>query len=44
MVNWWLEKGVAGFRVDAIINIKKDLEFKNLEPDGEDGLAGVWKW
>lgn len=43
MVNWWLEKGVAGFRVDAIINIKKDLEFKNLEPDGEDGLAGVWK-
>lgn len=44
MVNWWLDKGVAGFRIDAIINIKKDLEFKDLEPDGEDGLAGVWKW
>lgn len=43
MVNWWLDKGVAGFRIDAIINIKKDLEFKDLEPDGEDGLAGVWK-
>ena len=22
MVNWWLDKGVAGFRIDAIINIK----------------------
>ena len=23
MVNWWLDKGLAGFRVDAIVNIKK---------------------
>ena len=23
MVNWWLDKGLAGFRIDAIINIKK---------------------
>lgn len=43
MVNWWLEKGVAGFRIDAIINIKKDLEFKSFEPDGADGLAGIWR-
>lgn len=43
MINWWLEKGVAGFRIDAIINIKKDLEFKSFEPDGPDGLAGIWK-
>ena len=43
MVNWWLEKGVAGFRIDAIINIKKDLEFKSFEPDGMDGLAGIWR-
>lgn len=43
MINWWLEKGVAGFRIDAIINIRKDLEFKSIEPDGEDGLAGVWR-
>lgn len=43
MVNWWLEKGVAGFRIDAIINIKKDLEFKSFEPDGIDGLAGLWR-
>lgn len=39
MVNWWLDKGVAGFRIDAIINIKKVLSFPSYEPDGEDGLA-----
>lgn len=43
MINWWLEKGLAGFRIDAIINIKKDLDFPNLEPDGPDGLAGCWR-
>lgn len=39
MVNWWLDKGVAGFRIDAIMNIKKDLAFPDYEPDGADGLA-----
>ncbi len=43
MINWWLEKGVAGFRIDAIINIKKDPDFTNLPPDGPDGLASVWR-
>ncbi len=43
MINWWLEKGLAGFRIDAIINIKKDLGFPILEPDGADGLAGCWR-
>ena len=43
MINWWLEKGLAGFRIDAIINIKKDLDFPNFEPDGPDGLAGCWR-
>lgn len=43
MVNWWLEKGLAGFRIDAIINIKKNLEFPDFEPDGPDGMAGCWK-
>ena len=43
MVNWWLDKGLAGFRIDAIINIKKNLEFPDFEPDGADGLAGCWK-
>ena len=39
MINWWLDKGLAGFRIDAIINIKKDLSFPSFEPDGPDGLA-----
>lgn len=43
MINWWLEKGLAGFRIDAIINIKKNLAFPDFEPDGDDGLAGCWK-
>lgn len=43
MINWWLEKGVAGFRIDAIINIKKDLSFQSFEPDGPDGLTSVWR-
>ena len=30
MIRWWLEKGVAGFRLDAIINIKKDLRFQDF--------------
>ena len=43
MINWWLDKGLAGFRIDAIINIKKDLTFPDYEPDGADGLAACWK-
>ncbi len=43
MINWWLDKGLAGFRIDAIINIKKDLAFPDMEPDGDDGLAGCWR-
>lgn len=39
MVNWWLEKGVEGFRIDAIINIKKELSFPSFPADGPDGLA-----
>lgn len=43
MINWWLDKGLAGFRIDAIINIKKNLEFPDFEPDGKDRLASCWK-
>lgn len=43
MINWWLEKGLAGFRIDAIINIKKDLDFPDIEPDGTDGMASCWR-
>lgn len=38
-INWWLEKGLAGFRIDAIINIKKPLPFSDYPADREDGLC-----
>ena len=41
MVNWWLEKGLAGFRIDAIINVKKSLPWKNYPADRDDGLSYV---
>lgn len=40
-INWWLEKGVSGFRIDAIINIKKALPFANYEADRADGLCSI---
>lgn len=34
MVNWWLEKGIDGFRVDAISHIKKEPGFPDMpNPD-----------
>lgn len=41
MINWWLDKGLAGFRVDAIMNISKALPFTsyNYPPDREDGTV-----
>ena len=41
MINWWLDRGIAGFRIDAIINIKKVLPFRRMPPDREDGLVSV---
>ncbi|MBI5972981.1 alpha-glucosidase [Staphylococcus caledonicus] len=39
MINTWLEKGLAGFRIDSITFLKKDQDFKSLEADGSDGLV-----
>ena len=41
MINWWLDRGLAGFRIDAIINIKKALPFHSYPADREDGLSSV---
>ena len=41
MINWWLGKGVSGFRIDSITFIKKDQDYGSLPPDGLDGLASV---
>ena len=43
MINFWLEKGVAGFRIDAIMNIAKDLTFPGLPADGPDGMCSAAK-
>lgn len=43
MMNWWLDKGLAGFRIDAIINIKKDLTFSDIPADRDDGMAAGYK-
>ncbi len=40
-INWWLDKGLGGFRIDAIINIKKALPFRSYEPDRADGLCNI---
>lgn len=35
MINWWLDKGIDGFRVDAISHIKKEDGFKDMpNPEG----------
>ncbi|MEW8986760.1 MAG: alpha-amylase family glycosyl hydrolase, partial [Bacillus sp. (in: firmicutes)] len=37
MVNWWLDKGIDGFRVDAISHIKKKPGFPDMpNPEGLD--------
>lgn len=36
MMNWWFEKGIDGFRVDAITHIKKTFEAGDLSvPEGK---------
>lgn len=39
MINWWLDKGIDGFRVDAISHIKKEEGFKDM--DNPNGLKYV---
>lgn len=35
MINWWLDKGIDGFRVDAISHIKKEAGLKDMpNPEG----------
>ena len=38
---FWLDKGVGGFRVDAITYIKKPEVFADGKPDAEDGTVNV---
>ena len=40
-IRWWMEKGIGGFRIDAIINIKKPAVFHDYPADRDDGLSSV---
>lgn len=40
-INWWLDQGIGGFRIDAIINIKKALPFHDYAADRDDGLCSL---
>ena len=40
-INWWLDRGVSGFRIDAIINIKKKFPFADYPVDRPDGLSSI---
>ena len=39
--NFWLDKGVGGFRIDAIVYIKKPKIFADGAPDSPDGTCSV---
>ncbi|WP_322905133.1 alpha-glucosidase [Paenibacillus campi] len=41
MMNWWLELGIAGFRVDAITVIKKDQHLLSSAYDADQGTIPV---
>lgn len=43
MMNFWMDKGVWGFRMDAITYIKKDINFPSLQADENDGLFACAK-
>ena len=39
--NFWLDKGVGGFRIDAITYIKKPKIFVDGKVDGQDGMSAI---
>ena len=40
-IRWWMARGLAGWRIDAIINIKKALPYKDYPADRPDGLSTI---
>ncbi len=43
-IRWWLDRGIAGFRVDAIVHIKKEPALGSRPADGPDGMCGLQGW
>jgi alpha-glucosidase len=44
MIRRWLDKGAAGFRIDAIVYIKKEQTFPDAPVNGPDGLGSLDPW
>ncbi|EPD52300.1 hypothetical protein HMPREF1210_01653 [Paenisporosarcina sp. HGH0030] len=43
MINWWLDQGIDGFRVDAISHIKKDQTFSDMENVTDQPYIHAWE-
>lgn len=43
MIKWWLDKGIDGFRVDAISHIKKDTTFSNMPNPTNSPYVPAWE-
>ena len=41
VTNFWINKGVGGFRIDAIVYIKKPAQFIDGKPDDSDGTVSI---
>lgn len=41
IANFWIKKGVGGFRIDAIPYIKKPADFASGMPDASDGMVSI---
>lgn len=41
IANFWIQKGVGGFRIDAIVYIKKPSDFADGKPDASDGTVFI---
>ncbi|MBQ0098237.1 MAG: alpha-glucosidase [Oscillospiraceae bacterium] len=41
VAKYWVDKGVGGFRLDAITYIKKPTDFSDGEPDGVDNMVAI---
>ena len=39
IIQWWMNRGIAGFRIDAIMNIRKALPFADYPATRNDGLC-----
>ena len=44
MAKWWLDKGVDGFRVDAVAHLSRDMTFQDSKMDHYDKYKPDWKF